>query len=120
MSSDLNSLDSEYPSLQITVVDASDCLGLSSVRNRGIRSSLGEKLLCLDDDDVAGDSYISTMSRALDRSPFVMARIELDLLNKAWRRDVRSVPQEYGPGSGMSPWGYAGTLGFRREVFVNT
>ena len=111
-----------HPHVRMRVVDASRQKGKSFALNLAIRAAPGRALLFCDADDTVGPGWLAAMGRALDRHPFVAARIDLAKLSPAWTLASRGIAQESGlkrlshPPHALVAGG--ATLGFRREVFA--
>lgn len=88
-------------------------------RNAGAAHARHPGLLFLDDDDVAHPGYVDAMSRALDDTDLVAARIDLTRLNRAallprWGDMQNDGPMQY---HDFLPWVIGGAMGVRRETF---
>lgn len=91
--------------------------GPSAARNLGVRATTATEILTVDADDVLDMRYVEVMSNELRNHSIVASRVDTLLLNPGHRSRSRAVAQRSGLNAGPPPWGYGGTLGFRREVF---
>ena len=66
---------------RLTVIDSSDKRGAAHARNAGASVATGDYLLFCDDDDKVGDGWLNAMAAALERHPFVAARLDHHQLN---------------------------------------
>lgn len=106
--------------LSLTLLDASSRKGQAAARNAGAHIARGDLLLFLDQDDVVHQGYVERMATALASSSIVAARVETSLLNRNWQRTPRRLAQEHGLAQGGPfTWGYGGTLGIRRNLFMS-
>jgi GT2 family glycosyltransferase len=103
------------------LVDARAERGKSFALNRAIRAAAGRAILFCDADDAVAPGWLAAMGRALDRHPFVAARIDPRPLSPGWTVASRGLVQEsrlyrlpYPPHALVAG---GATLGFRREVF---
>lgn len=60
-------------SLNLSIIDSSDKNGKGYALNEAIRKTDSRKVLMIDQDDTVNSSYISSMARALDETPFAAA-----------------------------------------------
>lgn len=104
----------------LTVVDSSDVPGAAHARNVGAAAATGDYLLFLDDDDIVGDGFLQAMATALERHPFVAARLEHRRLNPAWTRRTYGDPQGDGLLASRSflPYAYGCSLAVRRDIHI--
>ena len=68
-----------HPGVRMRAVDAGAEKGKSYALNLGIRMAAGRALLFCDADDTVAPGWLAAMGAALDRHPFVAARIDLAL-----------------------------------------
>jgi GT2 family glycosyltransferase len=103
------------------IVSATGKLSTPYGRNVGADSTVGDKLVYLDHDDVLAPGYLAAMSSALGKYPFVGARIDVEALNPAWAIAARG-PSIQEAKLAESHSGRCGqyvvtaSLGIRREV----
>jgi len=100
-------------------IDASRCPGQAYARNIGATAAMGEMLVFLDADDVAGPGYLAAMYDSLSRHDLVAARLDRASLNPGergadWLGNEDDTGQPY---LGFLPAAAGGTLGVRREIF---
>ena len=111
-----------HPGVRMRAVDAGAEKGKSHALNLGIRTAAGRALLFCDADDTVAPGWLAAMGAALDRHPFVAARIDLARLSPDWTLTSRGlVQQERLRRLPYPPYALAAggaTLGFRREVFA--
>jgi GT2 family glycosyltransferase len=103
---------------RLRVVDASNGIGHAHAVNCGIAAAGGDAILFVDADDEVAPGYLDAMAGALERHPFVAARLDDDALNEPWCRQSRPAAQAEGLGR---PFGFLATaagcsLGIRRSV----
>ena len=101
--------------LNLCTIECRRGQGQAFARNDGAAVAKSELILFVDQDDVLASSYVAEMVLALETAGIVAARVDTALLNPGWR--VRRLAQEDGLAGGPLPWGYGGTLGFRKAVF---
>lgn len=103
---------------RLLIVDASDVRGASHARNVGAVSASGQFLLFCDSDDVVAPGWLDAMAAALERHPFVAARLEHHRLNPAWTVRVYGEPQrdELPGASFFRPYAWGGSIGIRQEL----
>jgi GT2 family glycosyltransferase len=96
-------------------------MGKSHALNAAIRAAEGRTVLFCDADDMVAPGWLAAMGRALERYPFVAARIDLARLSPAWTLTSRGLLQQdhlrrlpYPPHALVAG---GATLGFHREVF---
>ncbi|MDP9825966.1 glycosyltransferase family 2 protein [Kineosporia succinea] len=111
---------SVLPGLQI--VDSSDRAGAGHARNVAAHVSTSDFLAFCDADDEVAEDWLSTMTAALARNPFVAGRFESRKLNseRVWRsrplqQDTGLQESPFGPGL---PHAGAGNMGIKRDVFL--
>jgi len=111
-----------HPGVRMRVVDASGGKGKSFALNLAIRAAAGRALLFCDADDTVAPGWLAAMGQALERHPFVAARIDLAALSPDWTIASRGIAQESGlkrlPYPPFALVAGGATLGFRREVFA--
>jgi GT2 family glycosyltransferase len=66
---------------QLRWVDASGKRGAAHARNAGVAAAQGNLIAFCDADDEVGTGWLAAMGAALDRHPFVAARIDIAKLN---------------------------------------
>ena len=109
-----------HPGVPMRVIEVRQ-KGKPHALNAGIRAARGRALLFCDADDTVAPGWLAAMGGALDRHPFVAARIDLHALNPDWTLAARRIAQEQGlrrlsyPPHALVAGG--ATLGFHREVF---
>jgi glycosyltransferase involved in cell wall biosynthesis len=103
---------------RLLIVDASDNRGVSHARNVGAVNASGRFLLFCDQDDVVAPGWLDAMAAALERHPFVAARLEHRRLNPAWTVRFYGEPQrdELPGASFFRPYAWGGSIGIRREL----
>jgi glycosyltransferase involved in cell wall biosynthesis len=103
----------------LSIVDASQRVGVAHARNVGLRSARGELLLICDGDDIVAPDWLEHMVDALDDHPIVTGFIELVTLNQpelyAWTGD--EVRTECPVAYGYLPYAPGGNIGMWREVY---
>jgi GT2 family glycosyltransferase len=108
-----------FPSL--VLVDSSDASGTAHARNVGASAATGDYVLFCDQDDKVGEGWLKAMATALERHPFVAARLEHRQLNPAWTRDIYGEPQRdelLAPPSFL-PFAWGCSIGVRRDMHIN-
>jgi glycosyltransferase involved in cell wall biosynthesis len=115
------SLAAARPDVRMRVVDAGREKGKSFALNTAIRAARGRSILFCDADDTVAPGWLAAMGTALDRHPFVAARIDLRKLSPEWTLASRGLVQQdqlrrlpYPPHALVAG---GATLGFHREVF---
>lgn len=103
--------------LQLATCDASDRRGQAHARNVGAARASGTNLVFLDQDDEVSPGYLSAVSDALDRHPFVAASREFASLNPVWAVRARGTATSSGLLPGLYPWAYGCTLAVARKCF---
>lgn len=105
----------------LTFVDSSDVPGVAHARNVGASAATGDYLLFCDCDDKVGDGWLKAMATALERHPFVAAKLEHRQLNPAWTRASYGEPQrdELPAPPSFLPFAWGCSLGVRRDVHIN-
>jgi glycosyltransferase involved in cell wall biosynthesis len=109
------------PDVRMRVVDAGAQKGKSFALNTAIRAARGRSLLFCDADDAVAPGWLAAMGAALDRHPFVAARVDLAKLSPEWTLSTRRITQQDHlnrlphPPHALVAGG--ATLGFHREVF---
>jgi GT2 family glycosyltransferase len=103
---------------RLTIVDSSDVSGAAHARNVGASVATGDCLLFLDDDDRVGDGWLEAMEAALERHPFVAAKLDRSRLNASWTRAVYGEPQrdDLIASPSFLPFAFGGSLGVWREL----
>lgn len=93
--------------------------GRAKAINRGASAARGQLLVFLDHDDVIAPGYLAAMGGALERYPFVAARLDESTLNPERLRGVRPPTQCDGVGDpfGFLPCAAGCSIGVRRAVF---
>jgi glycosyltransferase involved in cell wall biosynthesis len=84
----------------LRVVDASGRRGMAHALNEGVRASRGRAIVFLNDDDEVAGGWLAAMGAALERHPFVAARLDVESLNPSWVLAFRGNPQA----DGLTPW----------------
>lgn len=106
------------PSLR--VIDASQKVGISYARNRGVEAAHGRLLAFCDADDEVSDGWVAAIARGLERHAAVATPRDHDRLNAKWIRDSRQPPTPTGLQDNFFPpyLQHTGTggLGIRREL----
>ncbi len=105
--------------LDVSVIDASGCLGAAAARNEGAAAARADLLLFLDDDDEADPAYVRRMAVAMGQHPFVAGQLDHERLNRNW---VARALQPWQTERLMDMWGFlphasGAAIGIRREVF---
>jgi GT2 family glycosyltransferase len=104
---------------RLIVVDSSEVAGASHARNVGAAAATGDYLLFCDDDDVVAPGWLDAMAAALERHPFVAARLDHRHLNPSWTVFAYGEPQEHElPGRSFLPYAWGGSIGIRRDIHV--
>jgi glycosyltransferase involved in cell wall biosynthesis len=90
-------------------------------RNMGVKASRGEHLVFVDADDAVSPGYVTAMSAALERHPFVTSSLDIASLNPVeWVRDAHGPPWQGSDGPlvffGFLP-GAGPNVGFQRALF---
>jgi len=109
-----------HPGLRMRVVDAGGQKGKSYALNLAIRAAAGRAILFCDADDTVAPGWLAAMGGALDRHPFVAARIDSGKLSPDWTLSRGVAQQEFLlrlPHPPHAIFAGGATLGFRREVF---
>jgi GT2 family glycosyltransferase len=108
-----------FPSL--TFVDSSDAPGPAHARNVGVSVATGDYVLFCDDDDKVGDGWLKAMATALERHPFVAAKLEYSELNPAWSRGIYGEVQrdDLPAPASFLPFAGGASIGVRRNVHMN-
>jgi GT2 family glycosyltransferase len=103
---------------RLSIVDSSDVSGPAHARNVGASVATGDCLLFLDDDDKVGDGWLEAMAAALERHPFVAAKLEYGQLNPSWTRAAFGEPQrdEVIAAPSFLPFALGGSLGVWRQI----
>jgi GT2 family glycosyltransferase len=106
---------------RFAIVDSSAVPGAAHARNVGASAATGDCLLFCDDDDVVGDGWLEAMAAALERYPFVAARLEHRRLNPSWVNCVYSYWQqdELPVAPSFLPYALGGSVGVWREIHDN-
>jgi glycosyltransferase involved in cell wall biosynthesis len=106
--------------VNVRVIDASHAPGAGHARNQGVRNARFEHIAFCDADDVVGDGWVIAIGQALQHTPAVGGRLELDRLNDDWivgsrgeRLTARSLPLF----DGLFPVLSSCNLGIRRATF---
>jgi GT2 family glycosyltransferase len=111
------------PHIPMRLVDVSHKRGKPHALNAGIEAAAGERLLFLDADDAVAPGWLRAMDAALDREPFVAARLDTRRLNTPETRAARAIPEvvqtrlhrlDHAP---FCAYAGGATLGFHRSVF---
>jgi glycosyltransferase involved in cell wall biosynthesis len=90
VSQSVRDLVTEYDGrLQIRIVPADDQPGRGYAINRGVLAARSSRLVMLDSDDIAAESYLSEVVDALGRHDFVGTRLDSEALNPSWLRQRR-------------------------------
>lgn len=105
----------------LRVVSADERQGQPYALNAGVAAACGEAIVLCDADDVPGEGWLRALAEALERHPFVAARIDAERLNSGWVRQARGNNQA----SGLQAYRYppflphagGSTLGFTRALF---
>ena len=85
------------PYLRMTVLTHAISRGKATALQRALSVSVGEAILIVDQDDIIGEKYVSSMVSALRSHPFVSARLEYALLNADWLREaLQGMPDQDG------------------------
>nr|MBA2283781.1 glycosyltransferase family 2 protein [Acidimicrobiia bacterium] len=105
--------------LPLRIVDATARPGQAAAMNAALRATTADAIVLLDADDVVGADYLATMWRALERHPFVAARLDCDRLNPPWLRESRPPTQTDGVGTpfGFLPSAAGCAIGLRRWAY---
>ena len=105
---------------RLDVVDASDVRGVAHARNVGALAATGTDVVICDADDVVGDGWLAAMARALEKHPFVAARLEHRRLNPEWTVRIRGEPQSHRLAGGdfFRPFAWGGSIGIRRDLHI--
>lgn len=101
---------------KLEVVDASDKQGKAHALNVGIGHSSTEKILFIDQDDTVNSSYVSSMSAALDYTPFVASSMDSFLLNRGFDVMPRYLPRDQKIGQFMIKLAAGGTIGITKDA----
>jgi GT2 family glycosyltransferase len=103
---------------RLTIVDSSGVSNAAHARNVGASVATGDCLLFLDDDDRVGDGWLEAMAAALERHPFVAARLDRRELNASWTRTVYGDLQrdDLPVTPSFLPFAFGGSLGVWREI----
>jgi glycosyltransferase involved in cell wall biosynthesis len=80
-----------YPNLNMTIIDLEKNSGHVQARNEGIRSSKGELILLMDDDDLLVPSHLENMIREIEDTDLVYSDVEI--VHYRWEKNIR-VPVE--------------------------
>jgi GT2 family glycosyltransferase len=105
---------------RFTLVDSSDRPGVSHARNVGASAATGDYLLFCDQDDKVGAAWLEGMVSALERHPFVAARLEHRLLNPDWTVGYYGEPQrdELPAPASFLPYAWGCSIGVRRDLHI--
>jgi GT2 family glycosyltransferase len=103
----------------LRIVDASVRPSKSYALNEGARVARGRSILFLDADDIVQPGYLAAMATALEKSDFVAARLDNELLNPPWVVSSRPSIQteEVGTYLGFLPAAPGCSLGMWRDIF---
>lgn len=104
-------------SLNLSIIDSSDKNGKAYALNEAIRKTDSRKVLMIDQDDTVNSSYVSSMARALDETPFVAACMDAEVLNTGFMTQPRYAPRDQKIGQFAIKIAAGGTLGVDRSVF---
>lgn len=109
------------PEIATQALDVSGRKGKPHALNAAVRAARGAGILFCDADDTLAPGYLTAMAAALERHPFVAARLDPYVLNEDFIREARPHPQETRlsllPHAPHCNTAGGATLGFRREVF---
>jgi len=109
-----------HPHIPMRIVRI-DQPGKSHALNVGIAEASGDRLLFIDDDDTVAPGWLAAMAAAMERAPFVAARMDVETLNPEWLIESRGNNQsDELPVLRFAPYcRFAGgaTLGMHRSVF---
>jgi len=70
--------------ISVMVVDASSIPGAGHARNCGVEASSHDYVAFCDADDVVHESWVTSVSAALDETPAIGGKLEFDKLNPDW------------------------------------
>lgn len=103
----------------VRIVDASSAVGVSHARNAGARAASGEKILFVDDDDIAAPGFVEAMAAALDEYDVVGGALDRRRFLRPDQLPAGAGPAEQLPRltPGYLPFASGAALGVRREVF---
>ena len=93
--------------------------GVNRARNTGVRSALGERILCCDADDIVSSAWVRELAGALDQHDLAGGRIEVDMLNAPILVQARPNESDKGLPKNFDhlPFSMSANLGFHRAVF---
>ncbi len=110
----------DHSDIDVRVVDASSVSGAGHARNRGVDVSTYDYVAFCDADDVVHESWVRSVSAALDHTPAVGGKLEFDKLNPDWvvgsRGQLHAV-NDLPRFDGLFPVLSSCNLGIRRAVF---
>lgn len=107
---------------RLRIVDSRGRRGAAHARNVAVRETRSEQVVFFDSDDIMEPGYLAAMHAALLQAPLVCARIDLATLNDPSWAIHGGHEQQDGPirrELGFLPFAGAGTIGIRRELFLN-
>ena len=106
--------------IAVRVVDASSVSGAGHARNRGVDASVHDYVAFCDADDVVHESWVNSLTAALDDTPAIGGKLEFDKLNPGWvvgsRGQLHAV-DDLPSFDGIFPVLSSCNLGIRRSVF---
>jgi len=101
---------------RVLLVDASNRRGSAYARNVGVSRAAADIVAFCDADDVVAPHWLEAMVASASRHAVVAGRIETTVLNPAWTRVARTLPEGIQQ-AGFLPFAGAGNLLVHRQVF---
>lgn len=105
--------------VDLKVLDAREKAGEPFARNVGLAAARADRVVYCDADDRVAPTWLRSMARALEDSPYATGPIDMDALNPRWLADVRGTSV-----TGRSlmydrvPYAHGCNMGFRRDELV--